>query len=361
MGLPRFGPPNPKAVVGGGADGQAKTMANQTISSPNLYVANCGSAVGLSHDAIASVFATFGTVRGVYAADDSGARVIVSYDDDSAAAAALTALHGRACPQLAGRTLHIRYSMLQPSPSNVNSNSSSMQVCLFASETAIPGLYLIPDFVTPHEEQELLAAVDARPWISLAKRRVQHYGYQFCYQTRNVNAKQHLGELPSFLSPVLERITSFPNLNDAADVSLDQLTVNEYPPGVGLSPHIDTHSAFEGLIFSLSLAGPCIMEFRRYEQGAWFLKAGSSIDTESENPENCTNFSRRAIYLPPRSMLLLSGEARLAWHHYIPHHKIDIVNDSVIKRSSRRVSFTLRKVRTGPCQCLFPQYCDSQR
>ncbi|GKD11859.1 alkylated DNA repair protein AlkB homolog 8 isoform X1, partial [Tanacetum coccineum] len=39
--------------------------------------------------------------------------------------------------------------------------------------------------------------------------------------------------------------------------------VNEYPSGVGLSPHIDTHSAFEGSIYSLSLSGPCIMEFRR--------------------------------------------------------------------------------------------------
>lgn len=29
--------------------------------------------------------------------------------------------------------------------------------------------------------QELLAAVDDRPWNRLAKRRVQHYGYEFCY------------------------------------------------------------------------------------------------------------------------------------------------------------------------------------
>ena len=26
----------------------------------------------------------------------------------------------------------------------------------------------------------------------------------------------------------------------------DQVTVNDYPPGVGLAPHIDTHSAFAG-------------------------------------------------------------------------------------------------------------------
>nr|AKM76739.1 RNA-binding (RRM/RBD/RNP motifs) family protein [Pelargonium exstipulatum] len=350
MGLPRFGRPNPNCD---------DTKANSTISSPNLFVANCGPAVGLSHHTIASVFGSFGHVQGVYPADDTGARVIVCYDEESNAAAALAALHGRPCPDLAGRTLHIRYSVLRPQPTSIDSDS--VQVCLSASETNIPGLYLIPNFVTPSEEQELLAAVDARPWICLAKRRVQHHGYPFCYQTRNVNTKQHLGELPSFVAPVLERISSFPGLNDDADLSLDQLTVNEYPPGVGLSPHIDTHSAFEGLIFSLSLAGPCIMEFRRYAQGAWFPKPGSSVDTDVDNPDNCSSFSRKAIYLPPRSMLLLSGEARYAWHHYIPHHKIDKVNDCVIKRSLRRVSFTLRKVRTGPCQCQYPQYCDSQR
>jgi hypothetical protein len=30
--------------------------------------------------------------------------------------------------------------------------------------------------------QELLAAVDNRPWKSLAKRRVQHYGFEFLYE-----------------------------------------------------------------------------------------------------------------------------------------------------------------------------------
>lgn len=108
--------------------------------------------------------------------------------------------------------------------------------------------------------------------------------------------------------------------------SLIVLQVNEYPPGVGLSPHIDTHSAFEGLICSLSLAGPCIMEFRRYSEGSWLPEpvAASCTDMKGENPDNSSSFIRKAVYLPPRSMLLLSGEARYAWHHYIPHHKVCI-------------------------------------
>lgn len=109
---------------------------------------------------------------------------------------------------------------------------------------------------------------------------------------------------------------------DVLRLNVAMLQVNEYPPGVGLSPHIDTHSAFEDLIFSLSLSGPCIMEFRQYGNGDCFPKVASSDVTKVESPEDDSNFIRRAIYLPPRSLLLLSGEARYAWHHYIPHHKV---------------------------------------
>ncbi|KAJ9707667.1 hypothetical protein PVL29_002624 [Vitis rotundifolia] len=285
MGLPRFSRPK-------GVDGEL---------SPNLYVANCGPAVGLSFDTITSVFSTFGEVKGVYPADDSGARVIVSYFEESAAQAALKTLDGHPCPALGGRFLHIRYSIFQP-PSQVN---DSVPVSLVDSELNIPGIYLLHDFVSAKEEEELLAAVDKMSWKSLSKRRVQHYGYEFCYETRNVNTKQYLGELPSFVSAIVERISSFPNLESAADIVLDQLTC-------GIS-----------------------------SQKLKFFKKGYLSSS--------------------RSMLLLSGEARYAWHHYIPHHKIDMVKDSVIRRGPRRVSFTFRKVRTGPCQCEFPQYCDSPR
>ncbi|GLT91357.1 hypothetical protein SLE2022_092480 [Rubroshorea leprosula] len=352
MGFPRFGPAK-------GVDAEV---------SPNLYVANCGPAVGLSHDTIAAVLSTFGEVKGVYAADESGARVVVSFAEPSSAQSAFTALDGQPCHDLGGRSSHIRYSMLQPPSPKVN---DSIPVALVASDLNIPGLYLLHDFISAKEEEELLAEVDNRPWKSLAKRRIQHYGYEFHYETRDVDTRQHL------------------DIKDSSSLVLDQLTVNEYPPGVGLSPHIDTHSAFEGFIFSLSLAGPCIMEFRRYSESACYPKTALVTDMNGESPEN-GKLLRKAIYLPPRSVLLLSGEARYAWHHYIPHHKIDKVNQSIIRRGSRRVSFTLRKIRiyvftnsiidqfwlfgqtienaflllqlrTSPCQCEFAQYCDSQR
>ncbi|KAJ4759014.1 RNA-binding (RRM/RBD/RNP motifs) family protein [Rhynchospora pubera] len=330
----------------------------ESNSSPNLYVANCGPAVGLTHDAIKSAFQIFGEVIGVQSADDSGVRVIVCFAEDTAAQAAFQAWNEKSCPNLAGRVLHMRYSV--PRPQKVNSNDSVV-VSHSERELGIPGIHLMHEFITLEEEKELLKAVDERPWKSLAKRRVQHYGYEFLYEIRNVDSKQFLGELPSFVSHILQKIVSFPGLGDTSSKLVDQLTVNEYPCGVGLSPHIDTHSAFDDLIFSLSLAGSCIMEFRQYTEGSWNSPASSVVDaeelTKSAKPSNCT---RKAVFLPPRSMLLMSGEGRYAWHHYIPHHKVDMIGDRSVRRGSRRVSFTFRKVRKGPCQCNYRQFCDSQ-
>lgn len=111
---------------------------------------------------------------------------------------------------------------------------------------------------------------------------------RFEYSVRGVDPQQQQGDpLPPWLAPLVTRIGEAGEKLGAPD-HLNQATVNEYTPGVGLSPHIDTHSAFEGAILSISLAGPCIMEFRRGED-------------------------RRALLLPERSLLVMGGESRYAW------------------------------------------------
>ena len=55
--------------------------------------------------------------------------------------------------------------------------------------------------------------------------------------------------------------------------------MNEYAAGVGLAPHIDTHSAFGPTLLSVSLAGHAVMEFRLHDDS----------ETESENNNNNNN------------------------------------------------------------------------
>ncbi|KAL6779512.1 hypothetical protein ACKKBG_A12590 [Auxenochlorella protothecoides x Auxenochlorella symbiontica] len=212
---------------------------------------------------------------------------------------------------------------------------SHLDALMSASQAGIPGLDLILEFVSTQEEVELLALVDAQPWEYLAKRRVQHHGMRFEYATRHVE----VGAAQSPLPPALHDFVALrlaPRIPGSQ--ALDQVTVNEYVAGVGLSPHVDTHSAFGDTLLSLSLAGPCVMVFRK--------EGRADV----------------ALALPPRSLLVLQGEARHAWQHYIPHRKSDMVGGEVVLRAERRVSFTFRQVRQegDPCSCPFPDQCDSQ-
>ncbi len=62
-----------------------------------------------------------------------------------------------------------------------------------------PGATYIPSFVTPGAEALLAAEIDAAPWITDLKRRVQHYGYRYDYRARIVTEDAYLGPLPDWL------------------------------------------------------------------------------------------------------------------------------------------------------------------
>lgn len=219
-----------------------------------------------------------------------------------------------------------------------------------------PGLCVLEDFVSPEEESRLLQAVD---WTShnddvtaqreLKHRRVKHYGYEFRYDNNNVDKDKPLPNgLPLVCDALLQRCVCDGHIS----VLPDQLTVNEYESGQGIPPHVDTHSAFEDTILSLSLGAKTVMDFRHPD--------GRSV----------------AVVLPPRSLLVMKGESRYLWTHGITPRKFDVVPASTAERSwvvnfnpsdltlnqrGTRTSFTFRKIRYTPCDCAYPSVCDSQR
>lgn len=65
-------------------------------------------------------------------------------------------------------------------------------------------------------------------------------------QTRSVDVGKPIRPLPPSAQRVLAR------LQQLLGVTFDQLTVNEYEPGIGLSSHVDTHSAFTGKLLPYS-------------------------------------------------------------------------------------------------------------
>lgn len=172
----------------------------------------------------------------------------------------------------------------------------------------IPGLTYIPDFITQDQESALIASIDDQPWLNDLKRRVQHYGYKYDYKARAVTDESYLGPLPEWIKPVAQKLPFKP----------DQAIVNEYLPGQGISAHVDCVPCFDNTIASLSLGSGAIMQFTK----------------DGEKQE---------LYLKPRSLIVLSGEARYEWTHAISARKSDVVNGFKIGRE-RRISLTFRHV-----------------
>ena len=374
-----------------------------------LFVANAGSKLGDTEKSLRDVFGAFGEVDAVHVPDPTVAQCLVSMRSSSAARLAREATHKRPCAALRGRELWVQFARDPATDGNgtrsgrrvaggtflVNDAEARIraarklqesEMCAAARSSdlmrpRVPGLTLIPEFITPYEEREILSIVDSwnTKWQRLAKRRVAHFGYDFDYGLRNAETESENGRLPDFCEALLTRLHDMRDTVPGAEIALlcDQLTVNEYPAGVGLAPHVDTHSAFGCAVFSLSLAGNAAMEFRKLAFAEDPLDEGS-FEGANQPRDEPRVVERAAIALPPRSMLALAGQARYEWQHYVPHRKRDVVaaeetdaretggcRAASTPRAPRRVSLTFRQRRDvakeGPCACAWPAACDSRQ
>jgi alkylated DNA repair dioxygenase AlkB len=180
----------------------------------------------------------------------------------------------------------------------------------------VSGLRYIAGYLTPDEQSRLAAIVDQQLWLTDLKRRVQHYGYRYDYVQRKVDPSMFLGPLPEWAVSLAKRLQ-----RDGYVVETpDQLIVNEYRPGQGISSHIDCEPCFGDTIISISLGSPCVMVFTH---------------------------SRSRVQIPvllePGSLAVMQGDARHLWLHGIPPRKTDVVDGRKIERS-RRLSLTFRNV-----------------
>lgn len=182
---------------------------------------------------------------------------------------------------------------------------------------AIPGLSYVTDYVTEEAQAGLLAKVDNGLWLDDLKRRVQHYGFKYDYRKRKVDMSMHVGQLPDWLECLSQKLHQDGYMPEIAD----QVIVNEYLPGQGISAHIDCEPCFRDTIVSMSLASSCVMFFT------------NKLDRTIKIP----------VLLEPRSIVVLTGQARYEWMHSITARRYDEWRGSRLERG-RRVSLTFRKV-----------------
>ncbi len=181
----------------------------------------------------------------------------------------------------------------------------------------IKGFNYIEHYIDKNEHERLLKQIDENSWLQDFKRRVQHYGFKYDYKARKVNYDMRIGHLPEWLQILGQRLHEDGHM----PAKPDQVIVNEYKPGQGISSHIDCEPCFENMIVSLSLGSSCIMDFTH------------KLDKTKKMP----------VWLAPRSIIVLKGESRYYWLHGIAPRKSDQWDGQTYNRQ-RRVSLTFRRV-----------------
>ncbi|MXX13193.1 MAG: alpha-ketoglutarate-dependent dioxygenase AlkB [Gemmatimonadetes bacterium] len=174
------------------------------------------------------------------------------------------------------------------------------------------------DYINESKHNMLMKRIDEQQWLNDLKRRVQHYGYKYDYKARRVARDMRIGngKLPEWLEELSEKLWKDRHMPKIAD----QVIVNEYRPGQGISRHIDCEPCFEDTIVSLSLGSGCFMDF-----------------TNKDEPKKISD------WLEPRSIVVLKNAARYKWLHGIAARKSDKL-DGYKHDRRRRVSLTFRKV-----------------
>lgn len=180
-------------------------------------------------------------------------------------------------------------------------------------EFPISGLTYIPNYISKIEHDSLISKIDSNTWSTEMIRRVQHYGYKYNYKQRRIDISMKISDLPDWLDDIASELKEKNILTEKPD----QVIINEYLPGQGISTHIDCEPCFTDEIVSISLGSRCIMDITKGKTIKYLLDVGS--------------------------LILLKGEARYEWSHGIKPIKTDDYFGQKINRR-RRISLTFRKV-----------------
>lgn len=180
--------------------------------------------------------------------------------------------------------------------------------------SAPSGLTILYDRLTPEAEAAVIQYVDSQPWSTELSRRTQHYGVAYNYQSRNLQ----VAPAPPMAGSV-QVLAQW--LTDSNVLEPHQCIINEYYRDQGIAPHID-REVFGDTVAGVSVGADAVMEFTR----------GSET---------------YSAWLPRRSLMIMTGEARYEWKHSIPKRVRyqDPTGATITKPSEyRRISLTYRRV-----------------
>lgn len=229
---------------------------------------------------------------------------------------------------------------------------------------AIDGLFMTNDFLSVEEEAFLLGlfkSTTSHFQENSKQRQSLHFGPKFDYSTFAATTSVGFTPFPCWLQKIVNR----------SGYDWDQATLQRYPIGSGIPPHVDTHSVFDEPIGSLSFGSVIAMDFRpagmREEvKLKHALKRCLGDDITSLSADSIPHdYEKFSVDLHPRSLLVMKDEARYAATHGIRHKKSDNLGAEDCRRlRGERWSITFRRTRDSSkiaCGCggKWTRWCDS--
>jgi len=206
---------------------------------------------------------------------------------------------------------------------------------------SLPGLFIVPDFISAEEETDLMRRLDfdpSSPW---------HFSsFNGNCMSKTFGFKTHFGkpgedrlvrrnnpsagepDMPSYLEPLLERLRGIVAAN-AADLKeseivkrvmdINECNANSYERADHfLRPHFDDRHMSGPFLVNLSMGRSAYMTYSK------------SADISADG-----QYQEHDVLLPPRHLQLVTGEARWLWRH-------EIKQDAFLNDGTRRVSITWR-------------------
>lgn len=188
-----------------------------------------------------------------------------------------------------------------------------------SSIASVPGLFYQASTV---DGSEIIRKLDEKGgWKGVTdsenSRKFQHFGFTYNYGARKIDG--NCEEIPEFLTEIRDLLTQ--TCRDLGligeNYKFNQIIVNDYQPGQGISKHTDIKE-YGAVIGCFTFGSGSVMTFR-----------------DGDKKED--------VEVAENSLYIMSGEARTKWTHEMAARKSDTVGGRKIQRG-RRVSVTFRMV-----------------
>ena len=218
--------------------------------------------------------------------------------------------------------------------------------------TAVPGVSVLPFFITPGEEFTILSFLARQQWRTDLSRRTIHYGGTYCIMApRNAS--------PSTKSRIENNIITAPPIPDelafltdrmashglySPDQKPEYIIVNEYLARHGISAHIENFR-FDEPVCGLTLGDGDHLRFHELvEPDDGSVRTGEAAKAERTG-------RKVDVWMPSRSLLVMKGEGRWKWQH-------EIVRGRKKHNGFKRTSLTFRAEKRGRAGSRYVKHCN---